>query len=269
MRRIAHLSDLHFGKIDPRTLDPLVEAVHALAPDVVAISGDLTQRARREQFRKVRAYLLRLPLPQVVVPGNHDIPFYDVVTRFLRPLSRFRRFISADLAPAYADEEIAVVGINTARSRTFKSGRVNVRQVETAVGRLTESGARVRMVVTHHPFELPEGHSSRDLVGRAAMAMRRLADARVDVLLAGHLHVSHTLATSGRYRILGHSALVVAAGSATSTRLREAEKNSFNLLTVNGSRVIVERYVFDGRAFRPGPSERFARRDGEWERETE
>jgi len=90
MRRIAHLSDLHFGKIDPRTLDPLVEAVHALAPDVVAISGDLTQRARREQFRKVRAYLLRLPLPQVVVPGNHDIPFYDVVTRFLRPLSRFR-----------------------------------------------------------------------------------------------------------------------------------------------------------------------------------
>jgi Calcineurin-like phosphoesterase len=129
LRTILHLSDLHFGRVDPTTLDPLVNAACEIRPDVVAISGDLTQRARRGQFRQAREFLDRLPGTPIVVPGNHDVPLYNVAARFLFSLSNYRRYISDDLEPFYSDGEIAVAGINTAHSRTFKSGRITRKQI--------------------------------------------------------------------------------------------------------------------------------------------
>src|SRR6476469_10074318 len=129
MRTIVHVSDLHFGRVDAVLLDPLVATVSAARPDVVAVSGDLTQRARSNQFIEARAFLDRLPDPQIVVPGNHDVPLYDVLRRFAAPLRRFRRYITEDPAPFFRDDEIAVIGLNTARSLTFKGGRLNEDQV--------------------------------------------------------------------------------------------------------------------------------------------
>src|ERR1700722_10258980 len=119
MRTIAHISDLHFGSEDPRLAEGLLADLAEVRPALVAVSGDLTQRARRGQFAAARAVLSRIPFPQLVVPGNHDIPFYDLGRRFLRPLNRFRRYITHDLNPTFADEEMLVVGINTARSATW------------------------------------------------------------------------------------------------------------------------------------------------------
>ena len=115
MRTLVQISDLHFGRIDPLLLDPLAAAIDAIGPDVVVVSGDLTQRARDAQFRAARAFLDRLPMPQVVVPGNHDVPLYDVVRRFVSPLARFRRYIERDPAPFFRDDHVAVLGINSAR----------------------------------------------------------------------------------------------------------------------------------------------------------
>src|SRR5438128_266924 len=129
MKKIVHLSDLHFGRVDAALVEPLVRAVAGAAPDLIVVSGDLTQRARSSQFREARAFLGRLPRPQVVVPGNHDVPLYDVVERFRRPLEKFRRHITDDLEPFYEDDEMVVAGVNTARSLTRKYGRVNSRQV--------------------------------------------------------------------------------------------------------------------------------------------
>lgn len=178
MRRIAHLSDLHFGRLRPETLDPLREAVHAAKPDLVAISGDLTQRARKEQFREAAQFLETLPRPRIIVPGNHDVPLYNVLARFLRPLHNYRRFVADDLAPYYEDEEIAVAGINTARSLTFKGGRVNQAQVVRVRERLCRLGDEVtKIVVTHHPFDAPTDKAAEsDLVGRSEMAMKVLAE---------------------------------------------------------------------------------------------
>ena len=129
MRVIAHLSDLHFGKIDAELLEPLRRLLHALKPDVLVVSGDLTQRAKPEQFREARRYLDTLPKPQVVVPGNHDVPLYNVLDRFLRPLTKFRSIIEPDLSPCHIDQEIAVLGVNTARSFVVKDGRINKEQI--------------------------------------------------------------------------------------------------------------------------------------------
>src|SRR4030095_11831424 len=155
MRTIVHLSDLHFGRIDPAVVAPLIETIRQIKPDLVAVSGDLTQRARSHQFEEARAFLDELPKPQIVVPGNHDVPLHNVFARFLEPLTKYRRHITSDLRPFYYDDEIAVMGVNTARSLTIKGGRINEEQVAWMRERLCACDpAVVKIVVTHHPFDL-------------------------------------------------------------------------------------------------------------------
>lgn len=244
MRVIVHLSDIHFGRLDPALVDPIQHAILRIAPDLLAVSGDLTQRARKREFLAARAFLDALPFPRLVVPGNHDVPLHNVFARFVTPLSRYRRFITGDLSPVYRDEDMVVVGVNTARSLTVGEGRINRRQVDGIVRRLAgEPPERIRIVVTHHPFDLPEGVNEARLLGRAAMAMTRLAAAGADLFLAGHLHLSHIGHTAERYRIAGHSALVVQAGT-VSTRSR-GEQPSFNVLRIERPNISVERLVWD------------------------
>ncbi len=245
---------------------PLQAALWSLKPDLVAVSGDLTQRARRSEFEQARAFLDSLPRPQIVVPGNHDIPMDNVMVRFLLPLAAYRRHITRDLAPFYTDEEIAVAGVNTARSLTIKSGRINQRQVTGVYNRLCVLSPRVtRIIVTHHPFEIPEGYHEGWLVGRAHMAMQQLAACGADVFLAGHLHVSFTGHTAARYQICGHSALVVQAGTAISTRGR-GEWNSFNVLRIEHPVIHVEQFAWRERnsAFAPVNREQFRHTPEGW-----
>jgi 3',5'-cyclic AMP phosphodiesterase CpdA len=245
MRTIVHLSDLHFGRVDDRIVTPLVQRVRAVNPDLVAISGDFTQRARRGQFIQAKAFLDALPFPKLVVPGNHDVPLYNVATRFINPFGSYRRYISDDLEPAFVDDEVAIVGLNSARALVTEGrGRLNETQVKRAADRLHRlSPQLIKIVVTHHPFDLPEGFHEQNLVGRAAMAMAQLADAGADLFLAGHLHVSHVGHSAERYKIKGHSALVVQAGT-MSTRHR-GELNTFNVLRLARPEVSIERYMWD------------------------
>ena len=134
MRTIAHISDLHFGRTDAVVVAGLREAVVAAQPDLVVVSGDLTQRARRHEFEEARDFLATLPEPQIVVPGNHDVPLYNAFARWLRPLARYRRYIGDETQALYTDDEITVLGINTARALTLKNGRINNSQVVRACG---------------------------------------------------------------------------------------------------------------------------------------
>jgi 3',5'-cyclic AMP phosphodiesterase CpdA len=244
MRTIVHLSDLHFGRLDVRLIPPLLTAIRDLSPDLVAISGDLTQRARRNQFADARAFIKALDCPHLVVPGNHDVPFYDIARRFLRPLGRYKEFVAEDLEPVYVDEEIAVMGLNSARALTFGRGRLNASQISRAAERLRGVDPRlVKVIVTHHPFDLPDTHGAEHLVGRAKAAMAQFAEVGADLFLAGHLHVSHIGHTAERYKIAGHSALVVQAGT-ISARLR-GEPNSFNVLRVDRPDISVARHTWD------------------------
>jgi 3',5'-cyclic AMP phosphodiesterase CpdA len=246
----------------------LVEAVRNVNPDLVAVSGDLTQRARSHQFKEARTFLDRLPNPQIVVPGNHDVPLHNVFARFMQPLRKYRRYITNDLRPFYHDEEIAVLGVNTARSLTIKGGRINEEQVSWMRERLCASDPEaVKVVVTHHPFDLPEGHDKRALVGRARLAMEQLASCGADLFLAGHLHVSHTTHSATRYKIKGHSALVVQAGTAASTRVR-GEENSFNVIRIDRPHIAVERFEWQPERgeFGLAMTERFRHTPDGWSR---
>lgn len=266
MRILVHLSDLHFGRIDAHLVRPLVAAVSRIEPHLVAVSGDLTQRARTHQFEQARAFLDALPCPHIVVPGNHDVPLYNVFNRALAPLGKYRRYIANDLEPFFIDDEIAVLGLNTARSLTIKNGRINTAQLERVRARLSPLPAHVRRaVVTHHPLDLPATYADKELVGRARLAMQTFARCGVDLLLAGHLHLGHAGVTAARYDIAGHAALFVQAGTATSTRGR-GEANSFNVIRIERTAIVVERHGWnrDLGAFEAGVPQSFRLDAGAW-----
>lgn len=270
MSTIAHLSDVHFGHHDPQ----IVAAVEALLserrPDLVVISGDFTQRARIAQYQLACAFVGRLEklgLPVLGVPGNHDVPLYDVVRRFARPLHRYQRFIDEDLCPYWENEELAVLGINTARSLTIKDGSVSHEQLGMIRQRFNQAGeGRLRILVTHHPlFAMPlgEDQAMTRVANRSDDALTAAADAGVDMLLAGHFHRS--FAKSAREMVDNAGpALVVQAGTATSTRLRGGETQSFNWIEADKGGITLQVQAWDDGAFKPSPAVHYAYDGQNW-----
>jgi 3',5'-cyclic AMP phosphodiesterase CpdA len=267
MANIAHLSDVHFGAHDPAIVAALELLLPELKPDLVVISGDFTQRARTEQFREACEFLdsLRERGHDVLgVPGNHDVPLYDVLRRFLSPLARYRRFIDDSLCPFIELSGVAVLGINTARSLTFKDGRINRDQIEF----IRETFARtpseaVRILVTHHPlFALTVGDDVGRPIARQELALDVVEESGVDMLLAGHNHHASSQDASDLVTRAG-GVLVVQAGTATSTRVREQEQ-SFNLIDIADGCATITVYAWSGEDFRPNDASRYERQEGKW-----
>jgi len=252
---IAHLSDVHFGHHDPLVVEAVEAFLFERRPDLVVISGDFTQRARVAQYEEACAFVDRIEqggLQTLCVPGNHDVPLYDVVRRFVRPLHRYKRFIDDDLCPYWENDDLAVLGINTARSLTIKDGSVSYEQmfrIREAFGDVSEG--KLRVLVTHHPlFAMPlgdEGELSK-VANRSVDALEAAAEAGVDILLAGHFHRSYSISAREMVETAG-PALVVQAGTATSTRLRGGEQQSFNWIEAAKDRIELQVQRWEDGAF--------------------
>ena len=241
MRRLVHLSDLHFGRDRHELLAPLVQAVNQLAPDVVVISGDLTQRATARQFAAAAAFIRDLSAPVLTIPGNHDLPLYNLFLRIALPWRRYRHWINADLEPKFMDAEIAVVGVNTVNRFVWQQGWFRtheLRRVCAEFGGTTDK--RIHIVVVHHPLEhQPEEH--KHLMRNASRGVQALSDCGADVVLSGHLHnwwADPFAKVEGR-----RSAIQVHAGTSLSNRLR-GEVNDFNLLEIEPDKITVHRHAF-------------------------
>ena len=271
MPRIIHLSDLHFGTHDPRLVDAVEEQVNADEPDLVVISGDLTQRATTEQFKEACGFLDRLRdagHDVLAVPGNHDVPLYDVLRRFLSPLTRYRRYIDDTLCPFIELPGVSVLGINSARSLTFKDGRISHEQMDFIRESFSRTPAEtMRILVTHHPmFALPVsvGPELGKAIGRQDHALDAIAEAGVGMLLAGHNHRASSHDASELVTCAG-SALVIQAGTATSVRLR-GEEQSFNRIQIDGDDVAVIELSWNGEAFVPGQPAAYRRTGDAWKK---
>ncbi len=231
MRSIVHISDLHFGYNDPLLAKKLCETIHDIRPDLLVISGDLVEHATVEEFESAREFLQQLPKPQIVVPGNHDLPFYNLWRRWTEGLKIYGQFITDDLEPIFVDDEIAVIGADSAHLFPVKGGRITPAQLDALFDKFSKfPSSLIRILVTHHPFDLPEPSNPHLLIGHSRRAVTRLAPV-VDLLLAGHVHLSSTGSTSTRYKLEGHAMVFVQAGTAISDR-NKGEANSFNLLHV-------------------------------------
>lgn len=245
MSVLLQISDPHFGTERPQVVEALVALARRERPELVVLSGDITQRARPAQFRAARAFADRLGAPFVAIPGNHDIPLFDLPARLFQPYARQRAVFGAELEPVHASAGLLVVCVNTTRPWRHKNGVVSEAQVERVALQLgAATPAQLRVVVVHQPAAVPRAQDAHDLLRGHAHALRRWAEAGADVVMGGHIHLPYVLEQPGLARPLW----VVQAGTAVSSRVRDGAPNSVNLLRWNGSarEAIVEQW--DGAA---------------------
>ncbi|ASM72937.1 MULTISPECIES: metallophosphoesterase family protein [Roseobacteraceae] len=240
MKRIIHLSDLHFGRDRPELMAPLLERINGLDADLVAISGDLTQRARARQFQQARTFIDAIDGPTLVVPGNHDTPLYNFFERVVWPFRRYRSWINRDLQPVVHTPQASVVGINSVNPLGIQRGWFSpkdIRRVRRGFRDAAEGAMRI--VVVHHPLEHLPGEDKKLMRGARA-AIKALGEAGTDIVLSGHLH-------SWRAETFAHievhrGVIQIHAGTGLSNRVR-GEPNDFNLLHLDGDLVHVERFA--------------------------
>ncbi len=270
---VAHLSDLHFGaRADLPQLAALERFLPTLAPQVLVVSGDVTQRARHGEFQCALRYLegLAAIAPFHVVPGNHDVQWW------LSPLGllgqralheKWRRYFGENLTPVLQLDGIIVAGMLSANGVAW--GALTPNPNDTAVkGNLPRSEVdrvrqvfaaapenAVRLAVLHHNV-LPGVISHRWGLARPLAAQRALLSLDADLVLCGHDH------TEGAGQIDGR--LVVSTAGTHSVRTRGGRPSAFNLIRIDARRIQVDHYVY-ARAeasFRPGDSTQFVRHRG-------
>lgn len=220
----------------------MLELIERNGPDFVVLSGDLTQRAKPEQFREARAFVDRIPVPSLVVPGNHDVPLYRVWERIFDPFGAYKKYFSPELEPVYRDAELLVVGINTAFGWTFKDGRIPLRrllEVETVLRSVPETVCKV--VVAHHHLIPPPNFGTQRVLANAYEAIDLFSSAGVDLILSGHLHQAY-IGNSEEFYPKGRPPVVILhSGTTASNRGRggERERNTCNWIQVDGRSMVV------------------------------
>jgi 3',5'-cyclic AMP phosphodiesterase CpdA len=266
--RLAHISDLHFGALDRAMLEALVADLLAFSPDVLVVTGDLTQRARRREFEEARGFLDSLPWPKTIVCGNHDIaPWFSPLERALAPYGRFRRHIGSEAPAPVESDGIVVIGLNSADRWRLIEGGVSRDELARVLVEARRHKRALCVVAAHHPLVETDVRPLRNRVRRHRSLDEVFDQAGVDLVLTGHLHESFHGPAVVRTTVVERHVLVVQASTATSWRLR-GHRNAWNAITIEGpqeeARVIVNVRVADGRCFGAGPRQQWRRAGFSW-----
>jgi 3',5'-cyclic AMP phosphodiesterase CpdA len=243
VRTIFHISDVHFGPPHlPQVSQGVLRHIERNRPDLVVLSGDLTQRARPEQFREARAFVDSIPVPVLVVPGNHDVPLWRVWERIFDPYGCYKRYFSPELEPIYRDDEMLVAGINTAFGWTIKDGRITTRRLLELAGLFEQTPETVfKVVVAHHHLIPPPNFGTQAVLGNAYEAIDLFSTVGVDLILSGHLHQAY-IGNSEEFYPKGRPPIVILhSGTTTSNRGRggERERNTCNWIKVDNDSMVV------------------------------
>jgi 3',5'-cyclic AMP phosphodiesterase CpdA len=250
LRQILHVSDVHFGPPHlPDVASGVLDLVARRRPDLVVVSGDLTQRAKPAQFRQARAFVDRIPAPTITVPGNHDVPMYRFWERLLAPFGAYRRHFAAELEPEVEDEELLVVGVNTAFNWTIKGGRIRRARLRQLERRLARAPDRlVKIVVAHHQLVPAPRFDSQRVMGHAREAVDVFRRGGVELVLSGHLHQAWISSSEAYYPSGRPPVLLVYSGTSTSSRGRgcERRRNTCNWIVVDDGEIRVSHLGWDG-----------------------
>jgi 3',5'-cyclic AMP phosphodiesterase CpdA len=254
--RIAHLSDLHFGRHDQAVVDALIPELATQAPDLVVISGDFTQHGTEHEFKAARAFVDKISAPVFAVPGNHDVPQLNLLTRLMHPYALYQKYICDTLEPFVELGGIAVLGLKTARRITpdfnWSNGFLGRPQLARLQERFSHaSPSAIRVVVAHHPLLYPEVRSgmAQHIVRNADVALGQFAALGVKLVLSGHFHLSYVRvhehpgssrqgAPTGLRQAASAPILVAQTSSTTSTRLR-GDPNAYNSIEIDREKITI------------------------------
>lgn len=250
--KLLHISDLHFGPpYVPEVGEAALRIASKLNTDAVIISGDLTQRARREQFVSAKQFLDRLPKsPQLVIPGNHDVPLYRIYDRLFRPHALYQEIITAELNPVLKIRGAVIAGLDSTAPRTaISNGQIFKWQLDACEHVFCDVPSdHARIVVAHHHFAPAPDYLHDSNMPKAKRAIERFADLKVDMILGGHLHRAY-IGNSldfypGSHRDRG--IIIAQCGTTTSRRGRgrEREKNSLNQIEIWANKITITHYVY-------------------------
>ncbi|KAF1005353.1 MAG: 3',5'-cyclic adenosine monophosphate phosphodiesterase CpdA [Luteibacter sp.] len=248
MSLVVQISDTHFGTERPEVVRALHDAIGQLAPDLVVLSGDVTQRARRTQFDAARRFIDSYARPTLVVPGNHDVPLFNLAARLFDPFGGYRRVFGRTLEPVVDTDDLLVIGVNTVRAARHKNGEVSRKQIAHIAERLRHArDTQLRIVVTHQPVHVIREKDIDNLLIGHEGAIDAWSDTGADLVLGGHIHLPYV-------RPLKNGLWSVQAGTALSTRIREGISNSFHAIRHEGMLARVDQWNFDegSQVFRAG-----------------
>ncbi|MBA4142940.1 MAG: metallophosphoesterase [Nitrosospira sp.] len=259
MKPLIHISDPHFGTEQPPVVEALVHLVQDEAPELVVLSGDITQRARRSQFRSAKTFTDRLGVSAVlVIPGNHDIPLFNFLARFFDPYGNYRREFGNDLEPIFESARLLAIALNTTRRYRHTDGEVSKAQIERVASRLEMASAnQLRIVITHQPVCVIQVKDETNLLHGYEAAVHRWAAAGADLILGGHIHLPYVCPLHERYVGLRRRVWAVQAGTAVSRRVRHGGSNSINMIRYEVSQR--QRYCTVERWDYSAPTQRFVR----------
>lgn len=237
MTLLMQISDTHFGTERPVVVEALVRLVHEQAPEVIVVSGDITQRATRKQFDAARVFFERLgSIPMLIIPGNHDIPLFNIVARLFAPFRNYQRVCGADLEPVFSSARWLIVCVNTTRAYRHKDGEVSSAQIKRVAELLqTATPEQLRIVVVHQPVAVTNDRDRDNLLHGRNAAMRCWAAAGADIVMGGHIHVPYVLPLHESHDYLPDRLWAVQAGTAVSKRVRQEAANSVNLIRYSDS----------------------------------
>lgn len=245
MSVLLQLSDSHFGTEQAPVAEALVALAQQQQPDLLVLSGDITQRATRSQFAAARAFTDRLGAPLLAIPGNHDIPLFDLGQRLFHPYARYREAFGPVLELTHDSHELLVQCVNTTCWYRHTGGTVSAAQIERVASRLRAAQpSQLRVVVVHHPIAVLRATEQHNLLHSHAEAQQSWATAGCDVVLGGHIHLPYVMALAG----LARPMWAVQAGTSVSSRVRAGAANSVNVLRWGGDiapgRCIIEQWDY-------------------------
>ena len=235
MSILLHISDTHFGTEQAVVVQALQVLARERLPDVLVFSGDITQRARPAQFRAARRLCDDLGIARMLaLPGNHDIPLFDVLARATRPYGNYLQAFGPRLEPTLETDDFLVIGVNTTRASRHKNGEVSLEQVHRAATLLQGARPRqLRVVVTHQPAAVMRAEDEHDRLRGADQALQIWSKAGADLVLGGHIHLPYVLDLRDRPEPTARPMWCVQAGTAVSSRVRHGTCNSVNLIHWN------------------------------------
>jgi len=226
--KIAHLSDLHFGTEIPHLVTGVIQDLQVLQPDIIVVSGDLTQRARKSQFKKARQFLATISnAPVICVPGNHDIPLYNIVMRLISPYSNYKKFINSQLCIHHQQDQLAILGINSVTPYKPMGGYITEKQLRLVTDYFANIPIETfKIIVMHHNLIKSQRHQ---IINDSEKIIEIFSKANVNLVLSGHIHYPWFEQLKRGY--ISHNMYVITAGTAISNRTEAP--NSYNVIEID------------------------------------